>query len=197
MRRTQEDRTRATRAALVTAARKLFAERGYAAVSAEQIVAAAGVTRGALQHHFGDKKALFAAVLDQMEVELSERIFVPTDDPWELLTGGLARFLDACEEPELVQIALRDAPAVLGWQAWREIEARHNLALIEAGLNLAMDAGVLSRRPVRTVAHLLLSACIEAALLIAAGNPRRETEETLLTLLDGLRAPAPPGGDGR
>ena len=89
MRRTQEDRTRATRAALVAAARELFAEHGYAAVSAEQIVAAAGVTRGALQHHFGDKKALFAVVLDQMEVELSERIFVATDDPWELLTGGL------------------------------------------------------------------------------------------------------------
>lgn len=192
MRRTQEDRTRATRAALIAAARKLFAEHGYAAVSAEQIVAAAGVTRGALQHHFGDKKALFAEVLDQLEVELSERIFVATDDPWELLTGGLARFLDACEEPELVQIALRDAPAVLGWQAWREIEARHNLSLIEAGLALAMDAGVIRRRPVRTLAHLILSSCIEAALLIAAGRPRDETEQTLLALLDGLRAPAEP-----
>jgi AcrR family transcriptional regulator len=188
VRRTQEDRTRATRAALVAAARTLFAEHGYAAVSAEQIAAAAGVTRGAIQHQVGDKKGLFAEVLDELEVELSERIFVATDDPWELLTGGLARFLDACEEPELLQIALRDAPAVLGWQAWREIEARHNLSLIEAALALAMDAGVLERRHVPTLAHLLLSSCIEAALLIAAGHPRRETEQTLLALLEGLRA---------
>ncbi|GAB3664437.1 TetR/AcrR family transcriptional regulator [Actinocorallia lasiicapitis] len=187
MRRTQEDRTRTTRAALVAAARTLFAEHGYAAVSAEQIVTAAGVTRGALQHHFGDKKNLFREVLEQLEIELSARVLAPTDDPWELLTNGVRAFLDACEEPELVQIALRDAPAVLGWREWREIEARHNLALIEAALTLAMDAGVLRPVPARPLAHLLLGACIEAALLTASGHPRPESEQTLLALLTGLR----------
>ncbi|GAA3196756.1 TetR/AcrR family transcriptional regulator [Actinocorallia longicatena] len=188
MRRTQEDRTRTTRAALVAAARTLFADHGYAAVSAEQIVTAAGVTRGALQHHFGDKKALFREVLEQLEIELGARILVPADDPWAVLTGGIGAFLDACEDPEMVQIALRDAPAVLGWQEWREVEARHNLALIEAALTLALEAGVLRPTPVKPLAHLLLSASIEAALLVASGHPRDEAEQTLRTLLDGLHA---------
>ncbi|MFI6676104.1 TetR/AcrR family transcriptional regulator [Kribbella sp. NPDC050470] len=193
-RRRQEDRSRATRTALISAARPLFAERGYGDVSAEEIVGAAGLTRGALRHHFGGKPELFRAVLEQLEGELTARILAEITDPqdaWSALTDGMRAFLDACEDPELIQIALTDAPAVLGWTAWREIEADHGLGLIIAGLERARLDGVISQQPVDVAARLLLSATIEAALLIATGDDRaaaRSTaEDALLSLLSGLR----------
>jgi AcrR family transcriptional regulator len=192
--RTQQERTRATRTALIAAARTLFAQRGYAAVPAEEIVAAAGVTRGALQHHFGDKKELFRAVFEQMESELPARVSAAvTDQPdsWAAATAGLTGFLDACQEPEILQIALTDAPAVLGWAEWRAIETRHGLGLIQAVLEQAMAEGVITRQPVDVLAHLVLSAVIEAALLIAHApdhdTARAGAEQALRALLDGLR----------
>ncbi|MER7543601.1 TetR family transcriptional regulator [Actinomadura sp.] len=203
-RRTQ-DRARRTREALVSSARRLFAERGYAGVSAEEIVAAAGLTRGALHHHFGDKKELFRAVLEQVETELVARVgeaIGTAADSWQAATAGLAAFLDICEEPEVLQIALRDAPAVLGWAAWREIEAAHGLGLIKAGLQQAMDEHVLTAQPVDVLAHLVLSAVNEAALLIAhapdRGAARAEAERAIVALLAGLRVTplSRGGGDG-
>jgi AcrR family transcriptional regulator len=192
--RSQQERTRATRTALIAAARTLFAQRGYAAVPAEEIVAAAGVTRGALQHHFGDKKELFRAVFEQMESELPARVSAAvTDQPdsWAAATAGLTGFLDACQEPEILQIALTDAPAVLGWAEWRAIETRHGLGLIQAVLEQAMAEGVITRQPVDVLAHLVLSAVIEAALLIAHApdhdTARAGAEQALRALLDGLR----------
>src|SRR4051812_6097283 len=102
----------ATRDALVDAALELFTERGYAAVGTEEIVARAKVTRGALYHHFEDKRDLFRAVFERVEADLMERIgesLEATDDPWELLLAGVASFLDACEEPAVKQISLTDA----------------------------------------------------------------------------------------
>jgi AcrR family transcriptional regulator len=198
-RRRQQDRTRATRKALIAATRPLFAERGYAAVPAEEIVAAAGLTRGALRHHFGDKKELFRAVFEQLESEITESVgaaLAGTDDTWTAATRGLTAFLDACQDPEVIQIALTDAPAVLGWADWRAIEANHGLGLITAGLNQAMAEGILTPYPVDVLAHLILSAVIEAALLIAHATDRRtaraDAERTLLALLTGLRAPQTP-----
>jgi AcrR family transcriptional regulator len=192
--RTQQERTRATRAALLTAGRALFAQRGYAAVPAEEIVAAAGLTRGALQHHFGDKKELFRAVFEQVESELPTRVsaaVIGQPDSWAAATAGLTAFLDACEEPEILQVALTDAPAVLGWAEWRAIETRHGLGLIQAVLEQAMAEGVITRQPVDVLAHLVLSAVIEAALLIAHASDRDAaracTERALRALLDGLR----------
>jgi AcrR family transcriptional regulator len=192
--RTQQERTRATRAALLTAARTLFAQRGYAAVPAEEIVAAAGLTRGALQHHFGDKKELFRAVFEQVESEVPARVsaaVVGQPDSWAAATAGLTAFLDACQEPEILQIALTDAPAVLGWAEWRAIETRHGLGLIQAVLEQAMTEGVITRQQVDVLAHLVLSAVIEAALLIAHAPDhdatRARAERALRALLDGLR----------
>jgi AcrR family transcriptional regulator len=192
--RTQQERTRATRAALLTAARTLFAQRGYAAVPAEEIVAAAGLTRGALQHHFGDKKELFRAVFEQVESEVPARVSAAVagqPDSWAAATAGLTAFLDACQEPEILQIALTDAPAVLGWAEWRAIETRHGLGLIQAVLEQAMAEGVITRQPVDVLAHLVLSAVIEAALLIAHApdhnTARARAEKALRALLDGLR----------
>jgi AcrR family transcriptional regulator len=190
--RSQEERSRATRAALIDAARRLFAERGYAAVSAEEIVTAAGVTRGALYHHFGDKRDLFRAVFEDLERSVTDEIGLAIEvagDPAAALAVGLARFLDVCERPEVVRLALTDAPAVLGWVEWRSIEARHGLGLIRATLGRAGGAGLRSPALVEVLAHLVLSALIEAALLIAHAPDRRAAraaaEQGLLTLLSG------------
>ncbi|GII01763.1 TetR/AcrR family transcriptional regulator [Planobispora takensis] len=188
MRRTQEDRTRATRAALLAAARSLFAEKGYAAVPAEEIVTAAGVTRGALQHQFGDKRALFQAVFEELETELTARIATVTaTGTWPALEKGITIFLDACELPGVRRIALLDAPAVLGWETWRQIESRHGLGLIEAALTQAVAEGLIRPQPTDVLARILLGAAIETALLVGAGHPRPEAEQALLTLLRGLR----------
>jgi AcrR family transcriptional regulator len=190
----REERAEATRAALLRAARELFAERGYGAVGTELIVERAGVTRGALYHHFRDKKDLFRAVHVEMERELMEAIGArmgEASDPMDLLVSGLNAFLDACTDPAVIQINLLDAPSVLGWAEWREIDERYGLGLITAGLDNAMAAGALRRQEIRPLAHLLLASLVEAAMLIAnAPDPkaaREQLEGPLLTLLEGLR----------
>ena len=115
----REAEARATREALIDAAIELFTRKGYAGVGTEEIVAGAKVTRGALYHHFADKRDLFRAVFERVEADLMDGIaskMKATEDPWELLMAGMRAFLDACEEPAVKQISLTDAPAVLGWQ---------------------------------------------------------------------------------
>jgi AcrR family transcriptional regulator len=193
-RRSQQERTRATQQALLGTARRLFAERGYVHVPTDEIVAAAGVTRGALYHHFDDKQALFEAVFEQLEGEIAAAITAATAQAgggWPAVAAGLSQFLDLCERPEVQQIALTDAPAVLGWAKWREIETRHGLGLIVDLLHsLAATGDLTSTAPVPVLAQLALSAVIEAALLIAhAADPvaaRADAQAALLTLLSGM-----------
>jgi AcrR family transcriptional regulator len=191
----RDEGARATRDALVHAGIELFGKRGYAEVGTEEIVARARVTRGALYHHFEDKRDLFRAVHERVEDELIARIgaaMAEVTDPWELMLTGTRSFLDACEEPAVKQIALIDAPAVLGWDEWRHIDERYGLGLTRAALRGAVDAGVLRPLPVEPLSHLLLAALSEAALMIAgADDPastRREVEAALVELLEGLRA---------
>ena len=191
----REAEAQATRDALIEAALELFTERGYAAVGTEEIVARAKVTRGALYHHFTDKRDLFRAVFERVEGELMEGIgarMEATDDPWELMLAGMRSFLDACEEPAVKQIALTDAPSVLGWQEWREIDNRHGLGLTRGALQGAVDAGVLRSIGVEPMAHLLVAALSEAAFVIAySDHPRKaraEVEAALIQLIEGLRA---------
>ena len=192
-RRTQEERSEATRAKLIAAARRLFAERGYAGVGTEEIVRAAGVTRGALYHHFAGKPELLEAVYREVEAEITRKIAAGAlggSDPLEALRAGSEMFLDACLEPEVQRIVLLDAPAVLGWERWREIAADHGLGLIEAALAAAMDAGRIARQPVRPLAHVLMGALDEAAMLVARAEDteaaRAEVGATLESLLEGL-----------
>jgi AcrR family transcriptional regulator len=196
-RRTQAERREATRAALLAAARALFAERGYADVGTEEIVQRAGVTRGALYHHFTSKQDLFRAIYELVEQELTARIAAGVsggEDPIELLRQGAAMFLDACLEPEVQRIALVDGPSVLGWQTWRAIGQNYGLGLIEAALQNAIDSGALPEQPVRPLAHVLLGALDEAALLVARADDvkktRQEVGETLDRLLAALAAGA-------
>jgi AcrR family transcriptional regulator len=195
VKQTQAERSESTRSALIEAARALFAERGYAAVGTEEIVRAAGVTRGALYHHFEGKRDLFEAVYERVEVELAERIAAGAlvsnaNSPLEAMRAGAEMFLQACTEPEAQQIALLDGPSVLGWDRWREIAAQHGLGLIEATLQAAIDAGAISEQPVRPLAHVLMGALDEAAMLVArADDPERmraEVGRTLDSLLAAL-----------
>ena len=190
------EQSEATREGLIAVARALFAEHGYAGVGTEEIVRAAGVTRGALYHHFKGKRELFAAVLEVVEAELTQRVAtaaISASDPFEALRAGAAEFLDACSEPEVERISLIDAPSVLGWDTWREIGMRHGLGLVQGTLEAAMEAGLIARQPVRPLAHMLIGAIDEAAMLVARADGREaaraEVGESVDRLLGALRAP--------
>jgi AcrR family transcriptional regulator len=193
--RTQAQRSEQTRAALVAAARRLFAERGYAEVGTEEIVRRAGVTRGALYHHFDGKRELMRAVYEQLEEELSRQFaesVTPGAEPLQVLREGAETFLDQCLEREVQQIALLDAPAVLGWEEWREINARYALGLIEGVLRHGMEIGSIREQPARPLAHALIGALDEVAMLVARSDDpeatRAEVGATLTGMLEGLRA---------
>ena len=184
----------ATRAALVASARALFAERGYAAVGTEEIVARAGVTRGALYHHFGDKKDLMRAVLHDLSRELAEAsatAALKETDQWRQILAAVDAFLDACIDPAVQRIMMTDAPSVLGWDEWREIDTQYGLGLVKASLENAMETGLIARQPVDPLAHLFVGALDEAAMYISrASDPkaaRREMGESIERMLDGLR----------
>ena len=177
-RRIQADRTAATRAALIAAARRLFAEHGYADVGTERVAQAAGVTRGALYHQFDDKAELFAAVLEAVEVDLTARLIdavaaAATDDPLALLAAGVDAWLDASTEPEVRRIALLDGPAVLGWERWREVGMRHGLGLVSSLLGELVAAGTIPDQPIEPLAHVLIGALDEAALYVALADRSR------------------------
>ncbi len=187
----------ATRGDLLATARRLFAERGYASVSTEEIVREAGMTRGALYHHFKDKQDLFRAVAETVESELGPMIMAkatPGADAWTFLVEATQTFLDACLEPDVHQIILLDGPSVLGWEGWRAIEEKYGLALVEAGLGTAMAQGFIPQQPVTPLARLLLAAVNEAGLTIARAPDqtaaRAEVGTALRRVLDGLRTPA-------
>jgi AcrR family transcriptional regulator len=195
VKRTQAERSEATRAALIRAGRELFGARGFGAVGTEEIVARAGVTRGALYHQFTDKQDLFRAVLEELEQEviarLGEQVVARATGPGAALAATMGAWLDVCEEPDVQQIMLLDAPGVLGWEEWREIGQRHALGEAMGLLAAAMDEGTVARQPVRPLAHVVVGALDEAALYVArAEDPaaaRAEMTEVLQRLISGLR----------
>jgi AcrR family transcriptional regulator len=193
----QATRSASTRAKLIRAARTLFARNGYAAVGTEEIVRRAGVTRGALYHQFADKQDLFLAVYEQVEQELTERVAATLGDvssPFAALRAGIRVFLDACRAPEVQRIVLTDGPAVLGWETWREVAERNGLGLIEAVVAAAIEAGEIAELCQPALAHLLMGALDEAALLVVRDPGSSEVvAATLERLLDGLRVPRKTG----
>jgi AcrR family transcriptional regulator len=171
-RRTQADRSAATREALVAAARPLFAAEGFGGVGTERIVREAGVTRGALYHQFADKTELFAAVFEDVERDVTQRIGAAVaasgvTDPLDAMVAGAHAWLDACGDPEVQRIVLLEAPAVLGWARWREIGLRYGAGLVEALLAHAIEVGRIPEQPVTPLAHVLIGALDEAALYVA------------------------------
>ena len=182
-----------TRTALITAARALFGSEGYAATSTEEIVARAGVTKGALYHHFTDKENLFRAVFQQLQQEISDAAAAEfmQPDSWDALLVGCQLWVDAHADPEVRQIVLVDSRAVLGWEQAREIETRFSTVVLRGALRKGMNAGVIERKPLRPLAVMLIGALSEACLFVAAAEDpataRAEVNEVIVGLLSGLR----------
>jgi AcrR family transcriptional regulator len=194
-RRTQEERSAATREALISAARKLWGLRGYAEVGTPEIAAAAGVTRGAMYHQFADKAALFSEVVETVEQDVMARMATVVagsgaTTPADAIRAAVDAWLEVSGDPEVRQLVLLDAPSVLGWAAFRDVAQRYSLGMTEQLLTEAIRAGQLPRQPVRPLAHVLIGALDEAAMAIAtADDPkraRRETEEVLHRLIDAM-----------
>jgi len=197
----QTARSAATRSKLVRAARGLFAREGYAAVGTQQIARTAGVTRGALYHQYPSKEDLFLAVYEQVEQELTQRVAGGLDDlssPFAAIGEGIGAFLDACRSPEVQRIVLIDGPAVLGWQRWREVAERYGLGLLEGVIGAAIEAGEIAPVAVEPLAHLLMGALDEAALLVVREPDATDAVLAVFErLLAGLRSAEPPAGSGR
>lgn len=190
VRRTQAARRADTQRALVAAARRLFAENGYAATSTPEIVAAAGVTRGALYHHYADKLALFETVVEQEHALLAMAINAATagDDqpgPVKALVAGGDAFLDAMQDPGRRQILLVDAPAVLGRDKLDAIDAKHGLRTLIAGVDAAIAAKAIRDLPPKPLAHLLNALFDRAAQ--AAPDELADYRKTIKALIRGLK----------
>jgi AcrR family transcriptional regulator len=184
-----------TRQSLIATATGLFTKVGYDATSIEAVLRESGVSRGALYHHFDSKEQLFEAVLEALEAELAQATVAAAHgvtDPAKALQRGCDTFLDLAQTPKVRQIVLVDAPAVLGWQKWREIDARHGFGLLKAVLASAADDGRVRRELVDTFAHMLLAALFEVALMVSrAENPEatlRSGRAALGELIDRLLA---------
>lgn len=172
-RRTQAERSAATRAALLGAARTLFAEKGFAATGREEIVEAAGVTRGALHHHYGAKAQLFRAVYEELEHEIMTKVATAAAGgatPTEQLRRGSLAYLDAAMDPAVQRVCLIDGTSVLGWEVRAEISGNLALGMVQDVLRAAMDAGEIDPQPVDVLAHVLLAALHEAVLLVARAD---------------------------
>jgi AcrR family transcriptional regulator len=190
-RRTQAERTATTRARLLEAGRELFAVHGYAAVSTQAVVEAAGVTRGALYHQFGDKAGLFVEVYEEVErglvAAITDRIASAAPaDQLAAMRVGARLFLEECSSPAVQRIVLIDAPAVLGWARWREVGMKYGLGIVEAMLAQAMSDGAIPEQPLRPTAHVLLGALDEAALYIARAQDGDDALRQMVVVCDRL-----------
>jgi AcrR family transcriptional regulator len=191
-RRTQAERTEATTAALVDAARELFARDGYDTTSLDAVAGRAGVTKGAVYHHFDGKRQLFEAVFSR-EIE---RITTPLaaaytrkKDPWDAFKAASLAFLDECVEPGLQRIVLLDAPAAIGWEGIRRLEAPL-LELMELAISRAVEAGRIAQRPPGPLAHFLFGATCEVAMIVARADDQNVAQRQAVTeigrVLDSL-----------
>ena len=198
MARTQAERSAATQTALLTAARRLWGERGYADVSTPEIAQAAGVTRGAMYHQYADKTKLFLAVIEAVEADVIERLAgavgaAQPKTPADALRLAADAWLEIASEPEVRQLVLLDAPSVLGWAGFREISLRYGLGMTEQLLSAAVEAGQVRPQPIRPLATIMLGALDEAAMSITnADDPEQEKAEVrtvVHNLINGLLVP--------
>jgi AcrR family transcriptional regulator len=184
----------ATTKRLLEVARRQFTEHGYAQTATEAIVEEAGVTRGALYHHFGSKDGLFKAVVEVVQQDVAKRIeeaVSKTNDPWQQLLIGCKTFLTASMDADIQQIMLVDAPAVLGFETWREIDSQNSMRLLQESVQELVDKKMIQTPSVEAFTHLLSGAMNEAALWVARSpNPKKplsEATKTLEHLLEAVR----------
>jgi AcrR family transcriptional regulator len=190
----QAERRAATTEAILKAGRRLFGERGFAATTIDDIAEAARVAKGAVYHHFETKEAVFEAVFDQVSLDLVQevdRAARTEKDVLAAMVAGTQHYFAACAKGPTGQIILRDGPAVLGWERWREIDAKHFGGKIPLALTAAMDAGLIARQPVEPLARLLLGAVTEAAVACAGRSDvlkaGSEYSRAFKSLLEALR----------
>ena len=189
----------ATRQLLVSVARELFTERGYAGTSVEEIIQRAGVARGALYHHFQGKDALFRAVHNEVQTETASRVVaaaLAVPEPWEAVRTGLSAFLDACLEPAFKRIVVLDSVPVLAQDMENEIQ--HNEVPMLRTVLTPLVETYLPGLAVDALVHVALGGLFGAALYIArAAEPavaRAEADAIIDTLINGLRERMVPGG---
>jgi AcrR family transcriptional regulator len=172
---TQAERTEATRARLISTARHLFAARGFAATSTEEILGEAGVSRGALYHHFPSKTDLFRATFEAVEDDLTARVLAVAagsgeTDPMRILELGFDAFLDQCVSPEVQRIVMLDGPTVLGWDTWHELDERYAFGTLKTVLTVAAQLGRIEEAAVDPLANLLLGAIMQAGMVVARAD---------------------------
>ncbi|MCX4985803.1 TetR/AcrR family transcriptional regulator [Streptomyces sp. NBC_00572] len=190
---TRAEQREHTRRTLLRESRRLFATQGYAAVGLAEIVRAAGVTKGALYHHFDGKAALFRAVLEQVQQDVGRAVAAAADaedDPWGQLLAGCRTFLAAGADPDIQQIMLLDGPAVLGWNEWRALDEASSAHHLANALTVLVDRGILAPQPVEPLTRLLSGAMNEAALWLASSadpTDLTEAQAALTRILEGLR----------
>jgi AcrR family transcriptional regulator len=198
----RQDRGQATREQLVTEATRLFADRGFDATSVEAVLDAAGVSRGSLYHHFKSKDALFEAVLDAAEVRIGEATLLAAagagDDPAAILRAGALEWIRLAGDPVVQRIVLIDAPAVLGWERWREIEEQNALGNLRIAMQAVADDGRIDAALVDPFAHMLLAAVNELALMVARADDTETAQRQAEVAVDELltRLLAKPGAGG-
>jgi AcrR family transcriptional regulator len=182
----------ATAKTLRRQARKLFTKKGYSGVNTEELVESARVTKGALYHHFANKKELYEAVVEDVEQELVEKLETAGAGrkPWDRLLAMCRAYLDACRDPALARMLVLEAPVVLGWKTWCNLEQKYEVAAFARCLG---EAGALSE-PAETLAQVILGALTTGARVIATSadpdKARAEVERTIDRLLAGLRTTA-------
>ena len=189
-RRSNAERAEATRVELIQAGRALFVAKGYGETGTPELVAAAGVTRGALYHHFADKRALFRAVVEAESAAVAEAINDASPDSMdaiEALTVGGDAFLKAMKETGRTRLLLLDGPAVLGREAMDEIDARHAGRTLREGLAMAMREGAIRRLPLNALAAQLSAVFDRAALAVANGADAGDQRKAIVALIEGLK----------
>lgn len=192
--KTKAEQREATMQKLIEVGRDLFTQYGYAQTPTEEIVEQAGVTRGALYHHFGSKEGLLAAVLEMIQREVAQAVEAAadeSDDVWEQLVRGCQAFLRASADPQVQRVLLVDAPAALGWEKWRELDAANSMVLLQDVLTELVAQKIFKPIPVAALTHLLSGAMNEAALWVAQAADREQAladaNQALEQLLWGLR----------
>lgn len=172
---------------LVDLGRSMFAQYGYAETSMEELVAQAGVTRGALYHHFGSKDGLFTAVLADVQRGIADRIEQASarqPDSWGQLVAGCREFLEASVDPQVQRIVLIDAPSVLGWEAWRQADAQNAMRQLRDMLQILRDEGIIANLSLDAMVHLVSGAMNEGALWIARSEQPTEALASAFSVLE-------------
>ena len=184
-------RGEATRGQLIAIARRMFADRGYEDTSIEAVLKEAGVSRGALYHHFASKEALFEAVAEDVETSVGEQTLAAaaaagSDGPVAALRAGFLAWIRLAGDPVVRRILLIDASSVLGWERWRSMEEDHALGLIRAVLQVIAEEGKLRPELVGTLAHVLLASVNEVALLVARSQDQEAAMKAGADAIDEL-----------